>query len=108
MALKQLVKRLTLTGGWTEFQFPKKSRSFFVKNFSEGDIFVSFKNNDDEAESFKIKTGMGEEVAISFNARYNAEFYANSIFVKGEGEVEVQAMDSFVDYGEETPSESEE
>ena len=93
--LKQLVKRQTLTGNWTEIQFPKKSRSFFVKNFTEGDIFVSFKNNDDEAECFKIKSGIGEEVAIQFHSLDKSEFYVNSIYVKGTGEVEVQAMDNY-------------
>lgn len=89
--MKQQVKRLTLTGNWTAFTFSKKSYSFFVKNFTENDIFVSFENNDQESESFKIKSGVGEEVFINENARRD-EYLTDTIYVKGTGEVEVQQL----------------
>ena len=69
--MKQQVQRKTLTGNWTAFEFDYKCRSYFVKNYSDDDIYVSFENNDDEDESFKIKSGIGEEVAISYNRKLN-------------------------------------
>ena len=91
--MKQSVKRKTLTGNWEEYKFDRKAKRFFVKNYTSGDIYVSFANNDDEAESFKIKTGMGEEVAITYNDLLGAENVVDSIYVKGTGEVEVEQLD---------------
>ena len=91
--MKQAVKRMNLTGDWQEIQFPKKARSFFVKNFSDGDVFVSFANNDSEDESFKIKKGMAEQVEMSSYGIDVEAYYADTIYVKGTGEVEVQALD---------------
>lgn len=93
--MKQLVKRQTLTGNWTEFSFAMASKKFIVKNFTDADIFVSFKNNDNENESIKIAKGMGEEIAVTFKAINKSEFLKNSIYVKGTGEVEVQALDAY-------------
>jgi len=91
--MKQSVKRKTLAGTWTDFTFTKKARRYFVKNYTSGDIYVSFANNDDEAESFKIKTGMGEEVAITYAPLVNDDVYTDKIYVKGTGEVEVEQLD---------------
>ena len=91
--MKQAVLRKTLTGGWTEFKFPQQSRFFFVKNFTEGDVLVSFANGDAESESVKIQSNMGEEGAISFCGTDKSDFYTDTIYVKGTGEVEVQALD---------------
>lgn len=91
--MKQSVRRKTLTGGWTEFKFEHKSKRFFVKNYTSGDIFVSFENNDQESESYKIKTGMGEEVAITWSDLLYAPNVADAIYVKGTGEVEVEQID---------------
>lgn len=91
--MKQAVKRKTLTGNWEAFSFPKKARSFFVKNFTDGDIFVSFENNDSEDESFKIAKGLAEQIEITQNGFEKDEYYSSAIYVKGAGEVEVQALD---------------
>lgn len=93
--MKQSVKRLTLTGEWTEFTFTKKAKRYFVKNFTEGDIYVSFENNDLEAESFKIAAGHGEEVAISYGGVNARQFMVNTVYVKGTGEVEVEQLDYY-------------
>lgn len=91
--MKQAVLRKVLTGEWTEFKFDQKSRFFFVKNFTGGDIFVSFVDGDDESASVKIKSNTGEECAISFCGTDKSEFYVDAIYVIGTGEVEVQALD---------------
>lgn len=91
--MKQSVKRLTLTGEWTEFVFDKNAKYYYVKNFTEDDIFVSFEENDQEDESFKIKSGVGEEVSISSYALEVPAYLTNKIYVKGTGEVEVQQLD---------------
>ena len=88
--MKQQVKRLTLTGNWEEVQFDFKAICYFVKNYSNGDIFVSFEENDSENTSFKIKSGMGEEVAISYAGK---KYKTDTLYVKGTGEVEVQQLD---------------
>ena len=90
--MKQSVKRVTLTGAWQTITFTDKATHYFVKNYTEGDIFVSFAANDSEDESFKITAGIGEELAISFDA-IRGRYAVNTIYVKGTGEVEIQQLD---------------
>lgn len=93
--MKQKIIRKTLTGDWEEFEFDVKGRSFFVKNFTEAEIYVSFadesENVNDEAESFKINAGTGEEVYINGSVS-KKEYFSNVLYVKGTGEVEVQVL----------------
>ena len=90
--MKQKVIRQTLQGSFTAFTFDVKVRTFFVKNFTEGDIYFSFANDNEEAGAFKIASGMGEEVFI--NGSYStAAHYTKTLYVKGTGEVEVEALD---------------
>ena len=91
--MKQKVIRKTLTGEWERFTFDERSRFFFVKNFTEGDIYVSMKEGCTEDESIKIKSGIGEEVAINYGGAEIELYKTDGVFVKGEGEVEVQALD---------------
>ena len=91
--MKQSVKRVILTGNWQAVTFEKKAKHYFVKNFSDNDIFVSFAENDSEDTSFKIKSGFGEEVAITFYQVDNKFYKTNVIYVKGTGEVEIQQLD---------------
>lgn len=92
--MKQAVIRKTLTGNWEEFNFGKNNKNFFVKNFSNSDIFVSFVNNDEESGSFKIASGYAEEVSIIQN-HVSGQLEASKIYIKGTGEVEVEALDIF-------------
>lgn len=92
--MKQAVKRKTLTGDWTEFRFPKKGRSFLVKNFSETDALVSFLNDGVEDEAFKIAAGKGETVAISDDPIARREHLTDVVFVKGTGEIEVVSCET--------------
>lgn len=86
------VKRVTLTGDWEAVTFNQKAKNYFVKNYSEGDIFVSFEENDAEDTSFKIKTGLGEALAINQSALSKEEHFTDTIYVKGTGEVEIEQM----------------
>lgn len=88
--MKQKVIRKTLTGAFTEYKFDVYSKSFFVKNFTEEAVYVTFKNDGDEDGSFKIPAGMGEEVYINKGTTPN---YPDTIYVKGTGEVEVEALE---------------
>lgn len=90
--MKQQVKRVTLTGDWLEVTFTNKATRYFVKNFTDADIFVSFAANDSENESFKIKSGIGEDVAISYDG-LRGRYEVDKIYVKGTGEVEIQQLD---------------
>ena len=90
--MKQQVKRVTLTGDWLEITFTNKATRYFVKNFTDAAILVSFAANDTEDESFKIKTGIGEDVAISYDG-LRGRYEVNKIYVKGTGEVEIQQLD---------------
>jgi hypothetical protein len=95
--MKQAVQRKTLDGNWTPFTFDFASVRFFVKNFSNGAIFVSFENNDSENESVKIMSMMAENLAVCFNGNNYSDFGVKNIYVKGSGEVEVQAIDSYAE-----------
>lgn len=94
--MRQAVLRKTLAGEWTEFAFPVKSRFFKVKNQSAGDVYVSFENQSDEENSFKIVSGESEIVAISFSTLARGNYYVKSVFVKGTGDVEVVALDAYI------------
>ena len=97
--MRQQVKRVTLTSAdeWYEVEFTCKATSFYVINYSDDDIYVSFESGTPTDESFKIKTEMGEEVFISKRQVYagaNDKVYAvNKLYLKGVGEVEVQELD---------------
>ena len=91
--IKQKVIRKTLTGAWEPFTFDVRSKSFFVKNFSESEIYVSFENNDEENESIKILPDMGEICFINAGYTLNGIYFVDTIYVKGTGEVEVEAIE---------------
>lgn len=92
--MKQQVLRKTISaGGWTEFKFNQPAKTFFVKNFSEEDILVTFEDDEIEAEAFKIPAGMAEEIAVSYNNQSNPKYLKDAVYVKGVGEVEVEELD---------------
>ena len=86
------VKRVTLTGDWEEITFDQATKNYFVKNFTNADIYVSFEENDSEDTSFKIASGIGEQLAINQSYLNKPEHNTDTIYVKGTGEVEVQQM----------------
>lgn len=86
------VKRVTLSGDWEEIQFDQKAKNYFVKNFSNNSIYVSFEENDSEDTSFKILSGIGEQIAINQSYLNKPEHNTDTIYIKGTGEVEIQQM----------------
>ena len=87
--MKQQVLRKTLSGAFTPFTFEVNSCSFFVKNFSDSDVLVSLEMGTPDNECWKIPSMMAEEVYYNKVSGY----YPNTIYVKGTGEVEVEALD---------------
>lgn len=91
--LKQKVIRKTLTGGWEPFTFDVKSKSFCVKNFTNAPIYVSFIDGDSLDESIKIREYMAEICYITSLYNLAGSFFRDTIYVKGTGEVEVEAIE---------------
>lgn len=95
--MKQAIIRKILTGDWEGFQFPERGRKYYVKNFTDGDIYVSFANDGIEATAFKMKSNMGEELQMGFATKAYPYGLVKVIYVKGTGEVEVQSEEILVD-----------
>ena len=95
--MKQAIIRRTLTGSWSAFTFPARGKKFYVKNFSNSPAFVSFAAESSEASSFKLNASMGEEFQMSYANRPYPYGLVCTIYVKGNGEVEVQSEDILVD-----------
>lgn len=94
--MKQQVIRQTLSSAtWTAFEFNIPCRSFFVKNFTDGDIFVSFEQEENTNTSFKIPSMFAEEVYISDKDEVNTNWIKSTIYVYSAngGEVEVEELD---------------
>lgn len=88
------VKNVVLDGE-TAIEFPTKCLRFMVKNFSDGDILVSFVANPQADEVVKIKAGMGQVVVDNINLNSVSdyqEFAHRTIYINGTGEVEVQQL----------------
>lgn len=92
---QQVLRKALTTANFEAFTFDVNSQSFFVKNFTENDIYVSFASDIALANCFLIKSGMGEE--IFFNSSKSSYVYkTNTVYIKGtanSGSVEVQALD---------------
>lgn len=94
--MKQAIVRKILTGDWADFRFPERGKKFYVKNFSNNAAFISFAANSSEASSFKLNGNMGEEFQMSYLNRPYPFGMVDVIWVKGEGEIEVQNEDILV------------
>ena len=90
---KQKVIRKTLTGDWEPFTFDVKSKSFCVKNFSDGPCYVSFIEDDTTDESIKIREYMAEVCYMTSLYDLAGSFFVNTIYIKGTGEIEVEAIE---------------
>ena len=95
--MKQAIIRKVLHGEWAAFSFPEKGKRFYVKNFSSEPAFVSFAENSSDASSFKLNGNMGEEFQMSYEPRPWPFGMVKVIYVKADGEVEVQSEDILVD-----------
>ena len=65
MALTQQVQRVTLSGAATPVNFEYPSGKYLVKNYSSGDIYVSFESTCNPATSIRIVSGYGQVCEIN-------------------------------------------
>ena len=88
----QQVKRVQLTGGVTALNFENYGGQYLVKNFSGGDIYVSFEETVSNDTSIKISNGFAQRCVINERDGMAGQSKANTIYLKGVGEVEVQQL----------------
>ncbi len=88
----QRVKRIQLTGGVSELEFDTYGGQYLVKNFSGGDIYVSFEDTVSEDTSIKISNGYAQVCVINERDGFNGQAKAKTLYIKGTGEVEVQQL----------------
>lgn len=91
---KMQVKRITLTDSTTfeEIEFENICGRYIVKNFTSGDIYVSFDEDATEDDSIKIPSGYFQEVIANEYLGGLDLYKTTSIYVKGAGEIEVQQL----------------
>ena len=65
MALTQQVQRVTLSGTVTPVTFKAPSGKYLVKNYSSGDVYVSFESTCNPATSIRIVSGYGQVCEIN-------------------------------------------
>lgn len=90
--MKLNLKRVTLSGSTEAVTFDNICRKYLVKNFTSGDIYVSFDSNLVEDNSIKIAAGMGQVCLINEHYERSLAVRTNTIYIKGSGEVEVQQL----------------
>lgn len=92
MALTQQVQRVTLSGSPTAVTFPYPSGKYLVKNFSSGDIYVSFESTCNPVTSIRIVSGYGQVCEINERGGAAGQEKSKTIYINGTGEVEVQQL----------------
>lgn len=81
--------RKTCTAGEiTEFSFDNSAKEYRVKNFTEGDISVTHKDEFVELEASKIKPLHGEDFNVN-ELEYQAKRLTVSMKAEQTGEVEI-------------------
>ena len=90
----QQVQRVTLSGsGFQAVTFTNYSGCYLVKNFSAGDIFVSFaESGQTQSNSIRIVTGYGQACFANARGGLSGQNKTNTIYISGIGEVEVQQV----------------
>lgn len=85
------VKKVNLNGE-TKVEFDTKSTNWLIKNFSENNLLVSFKEGCPEGDTITIQPGMGQVVAENTYLGGLECYYHKAIYLSGNGEVEVQQL----------------
>lgn len=85
------VKQVELNG-LTKVEFTTKSCEWLVKNFTDGDIYVSFDKDAPQDEWIKIQSGMGQVVVENTVVKDFINFTYKAIYVNGTGTIEVQQL----------------
>ncbi len=93
----QIARRLTLNNTVKEVAFGVKGSEFLVKNFSDNDLLVSFDEDAPESEWIKILPKTYQVCLVNGSDDvnrflYKDYIYRDKIYLKGEGEVEVQIL----------------
>ncbi len=88
----QVIKRISATESGVKINFEAYSGRYLVKNYSDGDIFVSLDVNLPTDQSIKITSGMGQICIINEKNDAESQEKTNALFIKGNGEVEVQQL----------------
>ena len=84
--------RKTCTAGEiTTFKFDSSAKEYRVKNFTEGDILVTHKNEFVESEASKIKPLHGEDFNVN-ELEYQAKRLIVKVKAEQTGEVEVSLV----------------
>ena len=84
--------RKTCTAGEiTTFKFDSSAEEYRVKNFTEGDILVTHKDEFVESEASRIKSMHGEDFNIC-DFGYQAKRLIVKVKAEKEGEVEVSLV----------------
>ena len=86
------VKRVVLDGTATKVEFPTICRKWLVKNFTEGDIYVSFDETLNTDEAIKITSNCWQQINTNENYAWNNECKSTCIHIQGTGEVEIQQL----------------
>lgn len=92
MAITQQVQRVTLSGSVLPVTFQYYSGKFLVKNFTSGDVYVSFEQTVNPSTSIKIATGYAQLCQINERGGAGGQEKVNTIYLNGNGEVEVQQL----------------
>ena len=82
--MKLRIARETLAGTKQEFEFQHEGEEYIVKNFSDGNMYVSFEETATDDESIKISADKAQICTCGAEVK--------KIYVKGTGEVEVQQL----------------
>lgn len=85
------LRRVVLAGGEQAVTFEERSANFIVKNFSESDVYVSFTTPLDANSAIRLAPGYGQICSYNQMPGENAHSF-DTLYLLGEGEVEVQAV----------------
>lgn len=90
--MKQRVQRVNLKAEITQVHFNELCGEYLVKNFSDGDIYVSFESNVSDNQSIKIPSKSYQICVVNCYLGGLDYYKSKDIFMKGHGEVEVQQL----------------
>lgn len=87
----------TLDGTEEEFEFDVRACKFLVKNNTESSIYVSFEPGIDEEHAIEITAEDGYQIVMKNEHKRLITYYIHGeaykkIYVKGTGDVSVQAL----------------
>lgn len=92
--MKQIVKHVTLNNSetLTKIHFDGyRCSKYLVKNFTEGNIYVSFDGTSSLDECIKMPAGYAQEIAVDDSGRLTLDHDGN-LYLAGSGEVEIQLL----------------